>query len=89
MTEIIVAAAIQYEGITISLPRPSRHGQVLHCAEQFLKNRVHETCQGFITSEGRFVNRVQAKQLAHMAGQEQMRPERERHGRDLFSEDLW
>lgn len=27
--ETIVAAAIQYDGVTFSLPRPARHGQVM------------------------------------------------------------
>ena len=90
MTETIVAAAIQHDGVTISLPKPARHGQVLHCAEQFLpEDCLAYACQGFLTSEGRFVNRVQAKHIAHIAGQEQKRPETEQHGRDLFSEDLW
>ena len=89
--ESIVAAAIQVEGVTISLPLPARHGQVLHAAEamQLPSHMLHAACQGFLTSEGRFVNRVQAKQIAHMAGQSQLRPQRERHDRDLFSEDLW
>lgn len=91
MTEKIVAAAIQIEGVTISLPLPARHGQVLHAADamQLPQHMLHAACQGFLTSTGRFVNRVQAKQIAHMAGQPQMRPLGERHGRDLFSEDLW
>jgi len=89
--ERIVAAAIQIEGVTISLPLPARHGQVLHAAEamQMPQPMLQLACQGFLTSHGRFVNRVQAKQIAHMAGQKQKRPANERHGRDLFSEDLW
>lgn len=85
--EIIVAAAIQYEGVTISLPQPARHGQVLHCAEQFLPEYViPAVCQGFLTSAGRFVNRVQARQIACVGGQE---PKTTGNERDLFSEDLW
>lgn len=91
MTERIVAAAIQVEGVTISLPRPARHGQVLHAAGamHLPDYLVAHACQGFLTSTGRFVNRVQAKQIAHIAQQPQLRPEAQRHGRDLFSEDLW
>lgn len=91
MKEHIVAAAIQVEGVTISLPIPARHGQVLHAADAMglPDHRIRAACQGFLTNEGRFVNRVQAKQIAHIAEQFQMRPENERHGRDLFSEDLW
>lgn len=85
--ERIVAAAVQHEGVTISLPQPARHGQVLHCAEQFLsEHALAVVCQGFLTSHGRFVNRVQARQIAHIAGQE---PKETGGPRDLYSEDLW
>lgn len=89
--ERIIAAAVQVEGVTLSLPLPARHGQVLAAmdAMHLPEYQLHRACQGFLTSTGRFVNRVQAKQIAHMAGQPQMRPEHERHQRDLFSEDLW
>lgn len=88
--EHIIAAAIQIEGVTLSLPRPARHAQVLHSATNMHlpDYAVTGACQGFLTSTGRFVNRVQAKQIAHMAGQPQMRPESERT-KDLYSEDLW
>lgn len=87
MTERIVAAAIQIEGVTISLPKPARHGQVLHCAHRYLGISGGRETQGFLTSEGRFVNRIQARHIAHIAGQEPgntggQTPE-------LFSEDLW
>lgn len=89
--ERIVAAAIQVEGVTISLPIPARHGQVIAAANamHLPDHALDRACQGFLTSEGRFVNRVQAMQIAHIAGQEQLRPYRDRHQRDLFSEDLW
>jgi len=87
--ERIVAAAIQVQGITMSLPLPARHGQVLHAADDIITQaELHGACQGFLTSTGRFVNRVQAKQIAHMAGQPQLRPESHRT-KDLYSEDLW
>lgn len=89
--ERVIAAAILVEGVTISLPQPARHGQVLHAAAAMHLPDYHlsSACQGFLTSAGRFVNRVQAKHIAHIAKQPQMRPENQRHGRDLFSEDLW
>lgn len=88
--ERIVAAAVQIEGVTFSLPRPARHGQVLHSLDGILPDPIlHMACQGFLTSDGRFVNRVMAKHIAHRAKQPQLRPESERHQRDLFSEDLW
>lgn len=88
MAETIVAAACQYEGLTFSLPQPARHGQILHSMEGAFcdGDAIKSCCQGFLTSEGRFVNRVQARQIAHMAGQE---PKATGNSRDLFSEDLW
>lgn len=87
--ETIAAAAVQIEGMTISLPRPARHGQVLHAldAMHLPDYHVHGACQGFLTSEGRFVNRVQAKQIAHIARQPVIRDNP--HDRDAFSEDFW
>lgn len=83
-TETIVSAAMQYEGVTISLPLPARHGQVMHSAESFMSlDQIAASCQGFLTSTGRFVNRVQARQIAYVAGQTTGSE------RDLFSEDLW
>ncbi len=85
--EQIVAAAMQYEGMTISLPKPARHAQIMHSAESFMStDQIARGCQGFLTSHGRFVNRVQARQIAWVAGQE---PKTTGNDRDLFSEDLW
>lgn len=85
--ERIVAAAMQYEGLTISLPQPARHAQVMHSAEAFMSvDQIAYACQGFLTSTGRFVNRVQARQIAYVAGQN---PKTTGNDRDLFSEDLW
>jgi len=86
--ETIVAAAVQVKGLTFSLPRPARHGQVLHCMEGLVPDIwLSAGCQGFLTSDGRFVNRVQAKQIAHIAKQPIVRDNP--HGRDAFSEDFW
>lgn len=86
VSEKIVAAAIQIEGVTISLPRPARHGEVLICVNMLLPDvyQGRET-QGFVTSEGRFVNRVQAFQLAWKEKQIIS----DRTGPELFSEDVW
>ena len=86
--ERIVAAAIQYDGTTISLPRPARHAHVQWCALQGMldKEQVSYAVQGFLTSEGRFANRIEAKNIAHIAGQELKRVN---EGVELFSEDLW
>ena len=89
--ERIVAAAIEIEGLTISLPQPARHGHVhAACNAAFIPHEVYlRGTQGFLTSTGRFVNRVMAKHIAHRAGQPQMRPEKDRCQRDLYSEDPW
>ena len=87
MPETIIAAAVQYDGLTFSLPRPARHAQVLQCMEDILSvDSIAHACQGFLTSEGRFVNRIQGRQIAYVAGQN---PGTTGGQRDLFSEDLW
>lgn len=86
--EHIVAAAVQIEGITISLPQPARHSTVLACVSYTLDLKPGREVQGFLTSTGRFVNRIQARHIADIAGQKPGRS----GGRDnpeLFSEDLW
>jgi len=85
--ERITTAAIQIEGVTMSLPRPARHAQVMYSCWWIPDHYVQTCCQGFMTSEGRFVNRVMAKQIAWCAGQKSIRDDP--HDRDLFSEDLW
>lgn len=93
-TEIIVAAAIQIDGLTMSLPRPARHVHVLRLAV----NRSGEDSnvligrekQGFLTSAGRFVGRVEAKRIALAAGQPMIdRGQIAYRGPELFSGDWW
>lgn len=90
-SETIVAAALEIEGMTFSLPQPARHGHLhMVCHTLGLPTDLYlRGTQGFLTNTGRFVNRVMAKHIAHRAGQPQMRPLEDRHQRDLFSEDLW
>lgn len=84
--ERIVAAALQIEGFTVSLPQPARHGQ-LFCVIDGHISLERSIVQGFLTSEGRFVTRVEAKHIAHRAGQPIIRDNP--HPRDAFSEDFW
>lgn len=87
--ERIVAAAVQVGGLTISLPRPAGHGEVLALMSEEVNGfdpALAAALQGFVTSEGRFVSRVEALKIAHRAGQpfrDTPRPP------NLFSEDLW
>lgn len=84
--ERIVAAAIQWEGVTISLPQPARHHTVMHSIHVLSQVQLAAATQGFLTSEGRFVNRVLARDIAYVAGQE---PKQTGSGYELYSEDLW
>lgn len=89
VTETIVAAAISIDNVTISLPQPARHPHVLMSAEAFLKDDYGlQATQGFLTSTGRFVNRIQAYQIAWSAKQvmTKLKPS---DIPQLFSEDLW
>jgi len=88
VSERIVAAAV-YHGATISLPPPARHHTILQSMTTvmgFENALVHPEKQGFLTSEGRFVNRVEGYYIAYKAGQLL----RNTAGRpELYSEDLW
>lgn len=84
--ELIVAAAV-YHGCVISLPKPARHHTILHSLSLMGIDAmlIHGDNQGFITSEGRYVNRVEAFGIAYKAEQ----IPRGSKGPQLFSEDLW
>lgn len=86
MTETIVAAANMIDGLTLSLPKPAGHGEVLALTHEALGDFVGREIQGFLTSAGRFVTRVEAMKIACRAGQE-FREKPRSHL--LFSEDLW
>lgn len=83
----IVAAAI-FHGATISLPPPARHFTVLQTMSLVMgvdAVQVLPQNEGFLTSDGRFVNRVEGYYVAWRAGQlKDSKPVPE-----LFSEDLW
>lgn len=83
----IVAAAIQC-GATISLLPPARHHTILQSMDVIMgidTEKVLPSEQGFLTDEGKFVNRVEAFYVAWKAGQ-LLKPT---NGPELFSEDLW
>lgn len=82
----IVAAAIKQGSMVCSVPKPGRHHDVIR---EMAKSGIPIPItgeQGFLTSEGIFVNRYQAKDIARMAGQILAK-----HGNldQLFSEDVW
>lgn len=91
LPERIVAVACRAKGVvvdspsgkvmlTLTLPAPARHHNIL-----WGWGRVSPENQGFLTSEGRFVGRKEAAEIAMASGQVialQSAP-------NLYSEDLW
>ena len=87
--ETIVAVAIKVDKDVYSLPAPARHQDVydLICEKDVsLLQKPHYHCEGFLTSENRFVNRYDAAQIARRAKQIKNPNYIESH---LYSEDLW
>lgn len=80
-------------GTTWVCEKPKRHHDVFAMMENEGANPFcdspHDCQQGFHTSTGRFVTRLEAMPIAKAAGQ-LIRPERGGYqGPELFSEDLW
>lgn len=83
----IVAAAMEKFGATVSLPRPARHHTIIHMlADNGVQTPVTGK-QGFLTSEGEFVDRYEARKIALASGQ--VTEDKLHHHLQLFSEDLW
>lgn len=87
MTVRIVAAALKRGDLIFSAPPPARHHTLLHAVDRLFGDK-HEIFlpaeQGFLASNGRFYQRVRAKEIAGDAGQIGSTASDE-----LFSEDLW
>lgn len=92
MNERIVSAAIRFGDLILSVRRPGRHHDILALLSTWRPSGMQ--VQGFITSDGRFVGRREARNIAHAAGQI-IESEivdgipRKRNHPELFSEDLW
>ena len=86
--EMIVRAALRYEGTVYSLPAPARHHNVI--ALMIGDGLPSESCtlknQGFVTSTGRFVDRYEGFRIARAAGQLWRSPTPPDM---LTSEDVW
>lgn len=81
MRQVLAAAVRDKYKIIWALPRPCRHHDILkHVPDE------HTAEQGFILSDGSFVDRVTAKSYAMLNNQIL-----EDHGKlpELFSEDMW
>ena len=71
---------------TWSLPRPARHGDVMHVVfDETGGLSTAQFEQGFLTTTGRFVNRQEAFVIAKQAEQIAL----DEPGKTLFSEDVW
>lgn len=85
--ERIVAAAVKVGEEIFALPAPTRHRNALNLA--FSHHGPVLPCfpeQGFLTSQGRFVDREKAKEIAQRGGQILAG---RGNSQQLFSEDLW
>ena len=82
---MIDRAAIRYRGEVYDLPRPARHHDVIRViACQFRERSVFGE-QGFLTSDGEFLNRRDAAAYALRVGQVEIL----QWPPLLYSEDLW
>lgn len=89
----IVAAAVKHDGMVCFVPRPGRHYHVLRQMAAAGINIPITGEQGFVTSDGVFVGRYEARDIAREAGQLIPRngsgvPHVMQHPQ-LFSEDVW
>jgi hypothetical protein len=85
--ETIERAAIYFDTVIYSVPRPGRHHHVFQ--EMHDKHNVESHdghVQGFVTSRGRFVDRREAVVIARACGQIRVKTQPEY---ELFSEDVW
>lgn len=72
---------------TIQLPKPNRHHNVIKYMVDVLKHPIPiKGLQGFVTEEGVFLNRIEARLVATRHGQ---LLDRASNGYELFSEDVW
>jgi hypothetical protein len=91
----IVAAAIKQDGMVCFVPRPGRHHHVIRAMATAGIPIPINGQQGFVTSDGLFVDRRRARKIAAQAGQiikSYIGPEGvpfKREHDELFSEDLW
>lgn len=83
----ISVAAIRFAGVIYALPRPGRHHNILRLMKALgvppLRGKEE---QGFLTSEGKFVDRKEGKLIAVARGQLIPRASKTSN---LFSECMW
>jgi hypothetical protein len=90
--ETILASAMKYHGVVVSLPSPARHHNIIHMlAAAYPRDWPIQGEQGFVTNTLRFVDRTEARKIAEEANQLIPRDDSGAvaPGDRLFSEDLW
>jgi hypothetical protein len=90
--ERIIAAAVRIKGVTLSMPPPARHYNIVNTLCDTLgtpeaTRYADPDDQGFLTDGARFVGREEAKGIARDAGQ--LKPTAHSGMNELYSEDLW
>lgn len=84
--ETIYAAAIRHKGRVCYMAPPNRHHDIIHMIAQNEGEYDQSSEQGFVTTEGLFVDREEAARIAITSGQI---TETKFQPGLLFSEDLW
>jgi hypothetical protein len=82
-SKIIGVAFRCHDGTVVPLLRPARHFNLPPALPDGV--RMTQEGQGFVDASGRFLDRETARSRALETGQCKL----PRHGRLLFSEDLW
>lgn len=94
--EQIVAAAIKVRDVVCFVEQPGRHHDVFYAmARAGFDQRIGPEQQGFVTTQGRFVGREDARIIAEFADQI-IKSDKDNAGvpikrehTQLFSEDVW
>lgn len=89
LPELIVAAAFCTPYGIVTRERPARHGDLWGLLPRGLSSNDPDCIHGFLTSRGRFVNRLEAGNLVLETGQGSPRGKPALYDNFLFSEDLW
>lgn len=81
---VLQVACLSVGGAIVTLPRPARHGDVMH----LMAFRPGPEAQGFLLSDGSFADREEVYRIARAAGQPWLR-DPAITSEYLFTEDLW
>ena len=89
--ELIVAAAVRYDGAIITFERPGRHGNCLNWLFKHGITRDMARDHGFLTNRGRYVDRAEAGRIVQESdqGTPRLDPPGVNPNQHLFSEDMW